>query len=460
MATGIGTFKAWRNAIIGTFLVLAGIAAAALTAYSSRDGDPRITSAAAIASLVIVGLIIILVLPPLARSAGAEFAQIDLPISVTAGGMIFVALMVVVGFAAFNTGNNLLFMVLALLVSTLFVSLVAAQVTLRNLVVSARFPDHIFAGEPAPVVVLLKNTKRISPSLSVLVEARGPVEDDERRRRRTFRKRALAYFSIVPHRAAAEQRVNQTFARRGHELITGFELSTRAPFGFFRHRRRLRARNVDIIILPKPEAVGDRLHLLPMNMGRLLSARRGASQDLLSLRDYQPEDDLRHIDWKATARTRRLTVKEFSAEDERRVNIWLDIRAITTPASQTELEPNQNLKDPIDAENRFEKAVVQCASLVAHFIEERAEVRLIVGREAGRIGVGKLHLYDCLKILALVMPQRDHVVADQADDELFAERGLYESIIPADGSFTIILTAVPPGSIPAELWRISHVFYI
>src|SRR5262249_15799253 len=153
--------------------------------------------------------------------------------------------------------------------------------------------------------------------------ARGPNDEIanrvRRRSKRRFHSRVLAYFAFVPHRAAAEQKVEQVFKRRGHELITGFELSTCAPFGFFRHRRSLRARDVDIVILAKPEAVADRLNLLPMNTGRLLSARRGAGHDLLLLRDYQPHDDLRHIDWKATARSRNLVIKEFAAEDERRI---------------------------------------------------------------------------------------------------------------------------------------------
>jgi uncharacterized protein (DUF58 family) len=447
----LNTLKAWRNAIFGTLLVLLGIGAAALTAFSSRGGDPRLTSTAAIAALVIVGLIVIFVLPPLARSAGAEFAQIDLPLQVTPGGMIFVGLIVVVGFAAFNTGNNLLFLVLAILVSTLFVSFVAAQITLRNLVVSARFPDHIFAGDPAPVVVTLRNTKRFSPSLSVLVEARGPKaeprESNKRRRARLKHKnRILGYFPFVPHRAAAEQKVEQLFEKRGHELITGFELSTRAPFGFLRHRRRLRARNVDIVILPKPEAVADRLNLLPMNTGRLLTRRRGAGHDLLSLRDYQPHDDLRHIDWKATARSRQLMIREFAAEDERRVNIWLDTRPVEPAEEDAEGESQTN-----KAEERFEFAVTQAASLVAHFVEERAEVRLILGSDGGRIGVGKQHLYDCLKRLALVEP------APSAD--LFSSPENYQAIFPADGSFTILLTSIPSGTIPAEVWRASHVIY-
>jgi uncharacterized protein (DUF58 family) len=202
----------------------------------------------------------------------------------------------------------------------------------------------------------------VLPSFSILVEARGPGNEDEEnpKRRRRHLKRLLAYFSYVPHHAAAEQRVEQLFPKRGHLLIDGFELSTRFPFGFFRRRRRLRARNVDIIVYPKPEVISDELHLLPMYAGRMPAMRRGAGHDLFSMRDYQPQDDLRHIDWKATARSRRLTVREFTSEDERRITIVLDTRL-----------PRGDLSE------RFERGVVQAASLIKHFIDERAEVRLV-----------------------------------------------------------------------------------
>src|SRR5438067_7473136 len=325
--------KKWRNAILGLLLVLLGVGTTSIVLIARRGGDWRLANIAAITSLIIVLLILILVVPPLARSARVEVSGLDLPIQLTKGGVIFIGVLGVVAFAAWNTGNNLLFLVFSLLASTLFVSWIAARVSLRDLIVSARFPDHIYAGEAAPVIVTLRNTKRFLPSFSVMVEARGPRDGQEmkekrrRRKRVSYGKRTLAYFMYVPHRAAAEQRVEQVFKRRGHELITGFELSTRFPFGFFRRRRRLRARDVDIIVYPKPEPLGDELHLLPMNAGRLVSTRRGAGHDLLSLRDYQPQDDLRHIDWKATARSRRLIVRQFAAEDERRVTIALDTSA-------------------------------------------------------------------------------------------------------------------------------------
>ncbi len=428
----------WLRVIVGTLLVLAGLASAIVTVLARREQESGIAGAAAILSLVIALLLTIFIVPPLARSARVEVANLDFPFEPTSGGGVFLVIIIVVGFAAWNTGNNLLFLVFSLLCSTMFVGWVAARASLRDLTVSARFPDHIFAAEPAPVIVTLRNTKRVLPSFSILVEARGPAAevDANQKRRRRYAKRLLAYFSYVPHNAAAEQRVEQLFPARGHVLIDGFELSTRFPFGFFRRRRRLRARDVDIVVYPKPEAIGDELHLLPMYAGRMPALRRGAGHDLFSLRDYQPQDDLRHIDWKATARSRRLTVREFTSEDERRITIVLDTRL-----------PRDG---EVELVKRFERGVVQAASLIKHFIEERAEVRLVLGHDVGPFGSGTDQLYRCLRRLALVSPESGEREFNPAQ----ASRGVVEH------DYAILLTAAAPGSIPASVWRTSHVIYL
>lgn len=437
LATLLPEKSSLLRVVLGTLLVLLGLGAALVTILARRQGENGIAGAAAVVSLLIALLLTIFIVPPLARSARVEVSNLDFPFEPTSGGGVFLVIILVVGFAAWNTGNNLLFLVFSLLVSTLFVGWVAARASLRDLTVSARFPDHIFAAEPAPVIVTLRNTKRVLPSFSVLVEARGPQSDVNEKRKR-YVKRLLAYFSYVPHHAAAEQRVEQLFPLRGHVLIDGFELSTRFPFGFFRRRRRLRARNVDIIVYPKPEVISDELHLLPMYAGRIPSLRRGAGHDLFSLRDYHPQDDLRHIDWKATARSRRLTVREFTSEDERRITIVLDTRLAASS--------NDEMKD------RFERGVVHAASLLKHFIDERAEVRLVLGDEVGPFGSGMEQLYRCLKRLALVTPLIDG--EPRAEDLLTAGR----DAIGHD--YAILLTAAAPGSIPANVWRTSHVIYL
>ena len=206
--------SSWWRPIVGTLLVLAGLATAILTLMARRIGAPELASAGAIASLLFVLLIMVLVVPPLARSAFAEVAGRGLPIEVTSGGVIFVVVLVIVAFAAWNTGNNLLFMVFSIMLSTIFVSWAAARAALRDLTVSARFPDHIFAGEPAEVIVTVRNAKLLLPSFSILVEMRGtfdrPVTLKKPRRARS-RKITLGYFIYVPHRAAGEQSIEQIF---------------------------------------------------------------------------------------------------------------------------------------------------------------------------------------------------------------------------------------------------------
>lgn len=437
----------WWRPILGTLLVLAGLATAILTLMARRIGVPELASVGAIASLLFVLLIMVLVVPPLARSAFAEVAGRGLPIEVTAGGVTFVVILVIVAFAAWNTGNNLLFMVFSIMLSTIFVSWAAARAALRDLTVSARFPDHIFAGEPAEVILTVRNAKLLLPSFSVLVEMRGTFDRPaglKKRQRGRARKITLGYFLYVPHRAAAEQSLEQVFPRRGHVLVNGFEISTRFPFGFFRHRRRLGARDVDIVVYPKPEAVTDELNLLPLHTGQTPSLRRGAGHDLLLLRDYQPRDDLRHIDWKATARSRQLTVREFTAEDERRIIIVLDTR----------------LTDDIDEENfriRFESGVTQTASLVQHFIDERAEVSMVLGMDRGRFGTGPEHLYASLRRLALVQPTLAPGPVSHLQEMLDnATRSQHR----VEANYLVVLTTAARGSIPPNIWRRAFVIYL
>jgi uncharacterized protein (DUF58 family) len=170
--------------------------------------------------------------------------------------------------------------------------------------------------------------------------------------------------------------------------------------------------------------------------------RRGAGHDLFSLRDYQAQDDLRHIDWKATARARRLTVREFTSEDERRITIELDTRLPQNEGSG-------------GFEERFERGVIQTASLLKHFIDERAEVRLVLGNEFGPFGCGLEHLNHCLRRLALVTSQSEASGVDR--DEIETDRGV-SAVLEHD--FAILLTTAPPGSIPARVWRTSHVIYL
>src|SRR6185295_8467959 len=117
----------WRNAILGTLLVLTGLFTAFISVLARRTANSGLAGAAAVLSLIIAGLIVIFIVPPLARSARLELGRLQLPVEFTTGGGIFLILVIVVGFAAWNTGNNLLFLVFSVLVSTMFVGWMSAR---------------------------------------------------------------------------------------------------------------------------------------------------------------------------------------------------------------------------------------------------------------------------------------------------------------------------------------------
>lgn len=459
------SFKDIRNLILGLIVVGGGLGLAAITLWINQTGNTRLAGIAAAASLAFVLLILIFIVPPLARSASNEASQMNLPFEFTGGGAIFLALLIIVAFAAWNTGNNLLFLVLSFLASALVIGFIAGNICLKKLDVKMRFPETIFSGEGTPIIVSLHNRKRIFPTFSITAEVRGKMRENsaltdelkkilpgkiaEKILSPPILKHTLDYFIYIPRRDDVENKTEHIFQQRGRFIIKDFELSTRFPFGFFRHRRRLSAQEAEIVVYPKIEPVEIEILKLPFEVGKLVSPMRGAGQDLLSLRDYQPQDDLRHVDWKATARARRIIIREFAAEDERRVTLIFD-----TSVEQTEAEKDKSLRERIEEEQkgqpitettkRFEKGVSQTASLLAYFTDEQAEVRLIIDDEIGEYGIGKTHLYESLKRLAVVEPKFE----DAAD---FSFETLEEIFTTRKNSYTFFVTEKPEETLPDEI---------
>ncbi len=460
LLTQLFSLRDLRNAVLGAVVVFGGVGLAAATLYAHQTGNVQLAGITAGISLVFVLLILVFVVPPLARNAGREAAQMNLPFEFTTGGAVMIVLLLVVGFSAWNTGNNLLFLVLSFLVAAMIVGFFAGNICLKKLDVKMRFPETIFAGESTPITVSLGNRKRVFPAFSVVADVRGKERErsiaadelyailprliaDRLSRSPTVRK-TLGHFVYVPRKETVENKVDYTFTHRGRFLITNFELSTRFPFGFFRHRRRLPARETEIIIFPKIEPFRSGSGEVPLDAGRLTSNKRGLGQDLLALRDYQPNDDLRRIDWKATARSRHLTVREFAAEDERRVTVIFDRFFAEDERSRlslrNKLSAEQSGNGPVTS-TRFENGVTLAASILTHFSNERSEFRLIIDGQPCQFSSGRSHLYAELKRLALVEPASVVGEPKSAFERILDQR--VESHI-------FFVTANGSGTIPAE----------
>src|SRR5262245_32055128 len=135
-----------RNAVFGSIVVVGGVVLALLTLYASQT-NPQMAGILAAVSLVFFLLILVFIVPPLARNAGREASQMSLPFEFTGGGAIMMGLLAIVGFSAWNTGNNLLFLVFSFLVAAMVVGFVAGNISLKKLDVRMRFPETIFVGQ-------------------------------------------------------------------------------------------------------------------------------------------------------------------------------------------------------------------------------------------------------------------------------------------------------------------------
>jgi len=150
---------------------------------------------------------------------------------------------------------------------------------------------------------------------------------------------------------------------------------------------------------------------------------RGRGSDLYRIREYMPEDSARHVDWKATAKSGSLKVREFSREDERKLRIVFD-----NPAPGT-ISPAA-----------YERAVALAASLGWHFAAENTDVSFVApGYE------GSPDIYRFLAYLAVVSPQ--------------ILPSVVESLQPSD-QYNLILTPRPRGTVPTALWACSYFVFL
>src|SRR6187455_1946398 len=88
----------------------------------------------------------------------------------TREGRFFIIITIGIGLAAVNTGNNLLYLLLGWMLSTIIASGILSESTLRKLKVERRAPAQVFANRPFLMEVAIENPKKHWSSYSVEVE--------------------------------------------------------------------------------------------------------------------------------------------------------------------------------------------------------------------------------------------------------------------------------------------------
>jgi len=162
---------------------------------------------------------------------------------------------------------------------------------------------------------------------------------------------------------------------------------------------------------------------LPVLSGKREAYQKGLGSDLYRIREYLPEDSARHVDWKATAKSGGLKVREFAREDERRLRIVFD-----NP------EPRQLSPE------KYEQMVSMAASAAWRLAEQSVFLSFISQEYEGAGDV-----YDFLEYLATIQPKVSPSVIET---------------LPSSTDYSLVLTAQKRGTVPAAMWASGYFLFI
>jgi uncharacterized protein (DUF58 family) len=307
---------------------------------------------------------------------------------VTRMGLLFTVTCVLVALAAFVSANNLLFLILALLLGTMLVAGFISRLSLAGLELEFLLPEHLCAGRKLMGRIVIRNTKRWMPSFSIHLAASSDC--------------GLAlplYFTVIPGGSRIEAPVELFFARRGIYRQNSFRFSTRFPFGFAERRIHVRLLR-DILVYPSIDPQPGFEDLLISVQDEMTSFYRGQGHDFYRIRPYEALEDAHHVDWKATAHTGDLQVREFAREQEQAVAFFLDL---DVPASEAAW---------------FESAVDRCAFLAWNLSRRGSRIRFCTQEVDWQLPE-EADVYTILKYLAVVTPRHGKRLPRSQDRNVF-----------------------------------------
>ena len=313
---------------------------------------------------------------------------------ITRTGLLFTLTILLVGLAALVSANNLIFLLVASLLATLLISGFISRLGLAGLELDIELPDHIPARRKVTGHLILKNKKHWVPSFSIHLT--GAAESGMP---------TALYLPIIPGGATLREPVDLLFTKRGLYRENTFYFTSRFPFGFTQRRAQVRLVR-DILVYPSIDPQPGFEDLLSAVAGELESSQQGRGHDFYRIRPYEILESSRHVDWKATAHTGDLQIREFAREQDQSVTIFLDL-------------------DVSEAQEAwFEKAVDCSAFLVWRLSLQSIRTRFVTQRceylipDSGSV-------YTILRYLARVAPSQ----------------GLETPIPDNDSSFQIALSA-------------------
>src|SRR5262245_50358191 len=231
----------------------------------------------------------------------------------TREGKFFIILTLSVGLAAINTGNNLLYLLLGMLLALIVVSSVMSELSLRQLTVVRRLPARAQVGRPHLVEIEVHNHKKRVPSYAIEIEDLRAGQPADKR----------CFFLKISPAAAQVAAYRRTPTKRGRDRHTGFRIATRFPFGLFEKSREVSSEG-ELVIYPAVDPV----RLPPEERGRMVggvgTSGRGSSDETYCLRPMRDGDDPRDIYWRKSAILGQTVLRERARETRPDTRLIID----------------------------------------------------------------------------------------------------------------------------------------
>ncbi len=245
--------------------------------------------------------------------------RIDRKSRIGIGGVLISIVAILLAMGAVNSGNNLLVAVFGIVIGAIIVSGVVSGSMLMGVRVERHAPARMRVGEPAFIEYDIRNAARFSHAFALLAGEAGPDA------LRAFGP-AAAFVAHIPPKSDRRTRLRVVPRARGVVRLEGVRVASRFPVGFM--EKTIIARSpAQIIIHPRVATL--RADPFAELSGRALDSsttlpRSGRGEEFFGVRDYSPGDPMRHIAWRATARTGALIVRQHTEPRSRALWILLD----------------------------------------------------------------------------------------------------------------------------------------
>lgn len=261
----------------------------------------------------------------------------------TAPGQYFALLSLI--FAAYGSTSLELqtYVPFAYLMGIWVVAVAGALLYRPRVAFKAEHAERVRAGATLPIDVEIRQMRRHAVTEMTIIPHRLPPALDADPKEGVFA-------PLLPYGRGAHLRIGIRCAKRGIYHWRGFRVETDYPFGLLRAYRIYTAKHT-VLVYPGFTP----LTTLSIPTGRryqpggvALASNLGESFEYIGNREYREGDNVRDIDWRATARLNTPIVREYREEYFLRVGVVLDTY-LPQDASQEETET-------------FEQAISLCAA--------------------------------------------------------------------------------------------------